>query len=653
MATIAAGARRSGIGTNIAYMRMTAALQCLGEYNMLARIVGKSSKGGEQTGRRIQPARFRLVRYFTIAGLGAFGLAALVMVWQEREQGLFFRQVQDEQRAFVGTMQDEFARRQDEVSRRDLLTVHESGNVNLTRLFANALWERDFEPFVAKAQAVSAGHCQAMPDVTDANGRAAPSKEKKACFAEVGAKIMALAGFNALNAKVFDSMKKSTVFKIKVYDLRGITVYSSDHKQIGEDKSGNAGWRAATEGRPASLISHRAQFGAFEGVMNDRDLIESYLPVMAPGTDTVVGVLEVYSDVTPFLAQIKGTSEQIRAASARNQASLAAIAARNQQETESMSNISLFVVIGLLALLFSVLFVIVRRAERLLRVQEDEREHGRQQLAQSEKMASLGQMVAGVTHQLNTPLAFSHSNVSLVLQQLDGIERPLQVASQFAEVVRRTPGDRVVLNLARSRSRVESCEARPEDVGQMREMLRDVLHGIDQMSELVTHMRNFTRLDRARTSDLDINKGLATVVYIARRVIPGRVRVVETYAYVPPIHCNGSQLNQVFLNLITNAAQSIEGAGTVTVRSSVEHGRVRVDVADTGSGIAPDVLPQIFENYFTTKAEGEGTGLGLTIARDIVRNHGGDIEVDTRVGQGTTFTVWLPITGAQALPKAA
>ncbi|MBI5910814.1 MAG: HAMP domain-containing histidine kinase [Betaproteobacteria bacterium] len=575
------------------------------------------------------------------------------MVWQEREQVLFFRQVQDNQRTFVGKMQDEFARRQGEVSRRDLLSVHESGNINLTRLFANALWERDFAPFVARAQAISAEHCQALPEVTDVNGRAAPLKEKMACFAKVGAKIMALAGFNALNAKVFDSMKKSTVFKIKVYDLRGITVYSSDHKQIGEDKSGNAGWRSATEGKTASLISHRTQFGAFEGVVSDRDLIESYIPLMAPGTDTVVGVFEVYSDVTPFLARIKGTSDQIRAAAARSQDRLEEIAARYQQETESMSNTGLLVLIGLLALLFGALFMIVRHAERLLRAQEDEREHGRQQLAQSEKMASLGQMVAGVTHQLNTPLAFSHSNVSLVLQQLEGIEQPLQVASQFAEFVRRTPGDRVVLNLARSRSRVESCEARPEDVGQMCEMLRDVLHGIDQMSELVTHMRNFTRLDRARTSDFDINKGLATVVYIARSVIPGRVRVVEAYADVPPIHCNGSQLNQVFLNLITNAAQSIEGAGTVTIRSSVEHGRVRVDVTDTGSGIAPDVLPQIFDNYFTTKNECEGTGLGLAIARDIVRNHGGNIEVDTGVGQGTTFTVWLPITGTQALPLAA
>jgi len=620
---------------------------------MLARIFGRPSKGSQLTGRRAGPERFRLLRYFTIAGLGAFGLAAAALTWHEREQGRFFRQVQDEQRVFVSRLQDEFARRQDEAARRDLLAVHESGNVNLTRLFANSLWERDFAPFVAKLQAIPVENCRAIPDETDAAGKKIAPAAKKACYAQIGRRIMAYPEFKALDAKVYDSMQKSTVFKIKVFDLRGVTVYSSEHAQIGEDKLGNAGWKAAMGGMPASELTHRDRFSAFEGAVENRDLISSYLPVLEPGSERIVGVFEVYSDVTPFLAQIKRTASQIRASADRNQASLEAIAARNQMKTDSMSNTGLLVVVGLLALLFGVLFVIVRRAERLLRAQEGEREHSRQQLAQSEKMASLGQMVAGVAHQLNTPLAFSHSNVSLVLQQLEGIERPLQVAWRLTEIVRRTPGDQVLLNLARSRSQVESCDARPEEVGAMREMLRDVLQGIDQMSELVTHMRNFTRLDRARTSEFDVNKGLATVAYIARSVIPNRVRINEEYAGLPPIHCNASQLNQVFLNLISNASQSINGNGTVSVRSGVERGYIRVDVSDTGSGIAPEVLPHIFDNYFTTKAEGEGTGLGLTIARDIVRSHGGDIDVATRAGQGSTFTVWLPIAGGQALPKAA
>jgi signal transduction histidine kinase len=454
---------------------------------------------------------------------------------------------------------------------------------------------------------------------------------------------MALPGFEALDAKVFDSMKKSTVFKIKVFDLRGITVYSSEHAQIGEDKASNAGWKSALAGKPASELTHRGKFSAFEGVVENRDLISSYLPVLAPGGGQIVGVFEVYSDVTPFLAQIKATSEQIRRAAAENKSKIEAAAARNQEQTDAMSSTNLVVVFALLAVLFGALFAIVRRAQGILVAQDRQRDQAQQQLIQSEKMASLGQMVAGVAHQLNTPLAFTHSNVSLVLEQLNAIEQPIRIASKLSEAVKRTPGDRIVINLASARKHVEACEVRPEDVGAMREMLVDVLQGIDQMSELVMHMRNFTRLDRAKLAEFDINKGLKAVAYIARSVIPTRIRVVEDYGALPALLCNASQLNQVFLNLISNASQAIKGTGTITVRSALEGDRVRVDVQDDGAGIAPEVLPRVFDDYFTTKPEGEGMGLGLTIARNIVRGHGGEIEVKSRLGTGTTFSVFLPL----------
>jgi signal transduction histidine kinase len=182
-------------------------------------------------------------------------------------------------------------------------------------------------------------------------------------------------------------------------------------------------------------------------------------------------------------------------------------------------------------------------------------------------------------------------------------------------------------------------------------MLQDTLQGIEQMRELVDNLRDFTRLDRSRTAPFDINKGLRNVVYIASSVVPTRIRLVEEFGDVPALECNAVQLNQVFLNLINNAAQAIEGDGEVRVRSSVEGEHLRIDVVDNGSGIAPEVLPQIFEDYFTTKPPGAGTGLGLSIARTIVREHGGDITVSTSVGEGSTFTVWLPL--AQALRQAA
>ena len=586
---------------------------------------------------------FQLVRYFTLASLGMFVLVALALTYFERQQSDFFKQVQDQQSGFFKEVQEGFARQQDEAARRDLLVVHESGNVNLTRLFANALWERDFAPFVAKAQAIGADHCRAIPDVRNAQGATVPPDAKKACFAEVGQKIRDFKEFKDLDAKVFDSMKKSTVFKIKVFDLRGITVYSSEHAQMGEDKIGNAGWKSAVAGTPKSELVHKDKFSAFEGVVENRDLISSYLPVLAPGSDKIVGVFEVYSDVTPFLDQIKQTSAQINKTALGNQAKVGAIAAANQEKVDDSSNQGLAIVLGLLALLFASLFVIVRRADRIIVQQGKDREHTQQQLAQSEKMASLGQMVAGMAHQLNTPLAFSYNNVSMALEALRDFELPLRVGTTFARLIKNTEGDKVTLNVGQAKAQVAGIDENNADVAMLTEMLGDTLNGIDQMRELVDNLRDFTRLDRTKVTSFDLNKGLKNVVYIAKSVIPTEVEVREEYGDVPAIECNPSQLNQVFLNPINNAAQAIPGNGTVGVRSRVEGDRIRVDVSDNGSGIPPEVLPHIFDNYFTTKPAGTGTGLGLAIARNIVAEHGGEITVNTAVGKGTTFSVLLPV----------
>jgi two-component system NtrC family sensor kinase len=168
------------------------------------------------------------------------------------------------------------------------------------------------------------------------------------------------------------------------------------------------------------------------------------------------------------------------------------------------------------------------------------------------------------------------------------------------------------------------------------------------MRELVENLRDFTRLDRNKTARFDLNKGLHNVIYIAKSVIPPRILVVEEFGQVPMIECNVSQINQVFLNLINNAAQAIAGDGSITVRSSMEGKHVRVEVTDTGSGIPADALPHIWENYFTTKASGDGTGLGLPVAKTIVEEHGGKISVSTTSAAGTTFAVLLP-AGADEL----
>jgi two-component system, NtrC family, sensor kinase len=597
--------------------------------------------------------RFRLIRYFTLASLAMFALVAIALAYFESQQSSFIKEVQRQEIEFVKQVQASFAKQQEESALRDLVASHEGGNITLTRLFSNTLWEKDFAPFVAKASLVPVDHCRAIADVPGDNGKPAAPKEKKACFAEVGEKIQALPEFKALDAKVFEAMKKTSVYKIKVFDLRGITVYASEHAQIGEDKASNGGWQGAMKGTPKSDMSHRDKFNAFEGVVENKDLISSYLPVYAIGTDALVGVFEVYTDMTSMLGQIKETSGKIAAAARANEARMEKVSAANLEEVANMSNLGLAIVGGLLLLLFVSLYLIVRRAEGIIVQQERERVEGHQQLAQSEKMASLGQMVAGVAHQLNTPLAFSRSNISMVIDGIKNFEAPLKVAAAVSDAAGQAEGDVVSMNIADSRQQLEQMEDMSGDVEMLNQMLSDTLQGIDQMHELVENLRDFTRLDRAKIAQFDINKGLKTVAYMARSAIPNRVEVVEEYGDVSLVECNPSQLNQVFLNLINNAAQAIPGTGKVTVRSEMDGGRVRVDVSDTGTGIPPDVQPRIFETYFTTKPAGEGTGLGLPIVKSIVVEHGGEVTFKTKAGEGTTFSVFLPVMLSETMLKAA
>lgn len=471
---------------------------------------------------------FRLVRYFTLTSMIFFVLVGGLLAY------------------FYGGM-----------ALSNMLELQESANVNQTRVFANQLWDSDFAPLLA-----------------DAADMASPELKKHSRLREI-------------HRRVLDLMGGSTTYKIKVYDPRGRTVYSSELAQIGEDKGGNAGVRGALAGETRTELVHRDRFSAFEQVVEDRDLIQTYLPKRDPATGDIVGVFEIYSDVTPFLA-----------------------------ETKKTERVLLTAVVASFGALYLALFFIIRHAQRIIRRQTEERETAQQHLAQAEKMASLGQLVAGVAHQLNTPLAFSHNNVDLAIRSVHGFEPTLRAAGRHREA------------------------------GMVRQMLGDVLQGLEQMKELVQNLRDFTRLDRSKVVAADLNATLRTVVYIARNAIPPRIRIVEDYSPLPPVECNASQLNQVFLNLITNGAEAIIGDGQVTVRSYVDGDRVCVAVADDGTGIPDEVLPHVFDRYFSTKPKGVGTGLGLPIARDIVRSHGGDIAVSTRVGAGTVFTITLPQRGA-------
>lgn len=467
-----------------------------------------------------------------------------------------------------------------------MLQQQETGNINLTTVFANSLWQRHFSRLLEESA-----------------GKSSQELKNNSRIREIHADVVAL-------------MRGSTTYKIKVYDPAGRTIYSSELAQIGEDKSGNPGFIGAMNGTTQTELVHKAKFSAFEQVVENRDLIQSYIPQYTPGSSTPDGVFEIYSDATPFLAKMRSTEIQLG-----------------------------LIVSGALALLFGALYLIVRRAQNIIRQQSQEKLNTQQHLAQSEKMSSLGQLVAGVTHQLNTPIGFSHNNVSLAISYLKELSTPLMVAAKLSELVKRLPPERsqLTLNLGTSREALGKLSFQGDEIKDLTLMLGDVLGGLEQMRELVENLRDFTRLDRSKVSDADINAALKTVIYIARSTIPTRIQVIENFGELPPVACNPSQLNQVFLNLITNAAQAIPEDGRITVRTQADDSSVLIEISDTGTGIAPDVLPHIFDSFYTTKPRGVGTGLGLPIARDIVENHGGRIQVSSTHDQGTTFSIKLPL----------
>lgn len=178
----------------------------------------------------------------------------------------------------------------------------------------------------------------------------------------------------------------------------------------------------------------------------------------------------------------------------------------------------------------------------------------------------------------------------------------------------------------------------------MQELLQASLSGLDQIREMVLSLKDFSRLDRKKVDRVNLNDGLESTLSIAHNSLKYKAKVIKYYGDIPLVTCAPSQINQVFLNLLVNAAQAIEGEGTITITTRVKGKHVEVAITDTGKGIPDDVLPRIFEPFFTTKEVGEGTGLGLAISYQIVEQHGGTLTVESAVGHGTCFTVSLPVT---------
>jgi signal transduction histidine kinase len=265
------------------------------------------------------------------------------------------------------------------------------------------------------------------------------------------------------------------------------------------------------------------------------------------------------------------------------------------------------------------------------------------QLVQAEKMASLGQMVAGVAHEINTPLGYVQNNVDLACQIVNQMRNLVQAFEGMTDLLASgEAGEEEVKTyldtIAVLRGQFNGSYA-PEDI---ENLFGDTLYGLRQISEIVLNLKNFSRLDQAPVDNVNLNECLESVLLIARNVLKHKAEVVRDYGELPPVSCSPSQINQVFLNLLTNAAHAIQGQGRILLKTRSDERHVHVVVGDNGRGIAKENLKKIFDPFFTTKPAGEGTGLGLSIAYQIVNAHQGHIRVNSQLGVGTRFCVSLP-----------
>ncbi|MDA8214956.1 MAG: response regulator [Nitrospiraceae bacterium] len=263
------------------------------------------------------------------------------------------------------------------------------------------------------------------------------------------------------------------------------------------------------------------------------------------------------------------------------------------------------------------------------------------QILQQEKMASIGQLAAGIAHEINNPVGFVMSNLGSLQKYADKLSEFIKAqteaigelgvkSSEFGEIQKKVDEFKKSLKI----------DYIIDDLGNL---IRESLDGAERVKKIVQDLKSFSRIDEAEWKMADINAGIESTINIVWNELKYKATVKKEYGNIPLTKCNPGQLNQVFMNILINAAHAIEKQGEITVKTWHGSGFIYISISDTGKGIPSENLNRIFEPFFTTKEVGKGTGLGLSIAYDIVKKHNGDITVESKAGKGSAFTIKIPV----------
>ncbi len=277
---------------------------------------------------------------------------------------------------------------------------------------------------------------------------------------------------------------------------------------------------------------------------------------------------------------------------------------------------------------------LIRKNARLSQTLEQLRET-QAMLVQAEKMSALGQLVAGVAHEINNPMAFIAGNLSSLREGVESLSTAYQQLETLA------------LDMATPAEPVRAIRARHDldfTLDDFSELLVATEDGVGRVRRIVADLQTFSRLHEAERKTVDLAENLRSTLALAKSELSARqVEIVLELVDLPPVECYPAELNQVFMNLIVNAIQAMPQGGTLSIRGARRaDGWISLRFQDTGAGIAPEIVDKIFNPFFTTKLVGSGTGLGLSVSYNAVKHHGGRIEVESTVGQGAAFMVLLP-----------